>query len=544
MQNEFDSNMQQNKDDTCKNLLGKLTKDDYGDDVIEYDCPSNWRSIKIPERCIQDLSTSNEGPSTLELSFNPTMDTEKTRMKQMAKKDIKENFKSMDLEKSYKSLFHLLWRTKLPCFDVDGVTSQYDQEYGILKSCSWKGFKIPCSKIFTTSPTDQGMCCSFNMKAAEEMFKRGKYTTIIKELQLFDQNSSFDNLISMPTFWEERNEPKTQAGKTKGLTLVLDAHSDKIAGSSVTEDIDGFFAIIGSPNEFPMTKIQSSLIRPGHYNFVAIKATEVISNESIKKFNQTDRNCIFEDETKMILHANYSQKNCLLEKSLEYVRINMKLTTDCMPWYFPQKEKTEEYRNQTRICDPYESHEFLNLMESVPPKEFKRCLPDCNSIEYSVSVTAAPFRRCNYKNLGMSRLCDFDNSVAIYPAIWSDLVVKELQKENDNNEVPWYLTHRKDITETNKRSYGRVGKASGIAVFTDTSLEYDTYDAYEKDIAMVTFFFESTTAFQFYRSHRMTVNDFISQVGGMLGLCMGLSLVSFFEIFYWFTLRLFKTTRV
>ena len=40
----------------------------------------------------------------------------------------------------------------------------------------------------------------------------------------------------------------------------------------------------------------------------------------------------------------------------------------------------------------------------------------------------------------------------------------------------------------------------------------ELYDAYEKDIAAVTFFFESNTAFQFERRNRMTLIDFISQV--------------------------------
>ena len=36
----------------------------------------------------------------------------------------------------------------------------------------------------------------------------------------------------------------------------------------------------------------------------------------------------------------------------------------------------------------------------------------------------------------------------------------------------------------------------------------------------------------------MTVIDFISSVGGLFGLCLGFSLISFFEIVYWFVIRL------
>ena len=66
------------------------------------------------------------------------------------------------------------------------------------------------------------------------------------------------------------------------------------------------------------------------------------------------------------------------------------------------------------------------------------------------------------------------------------------------------------------------------------------YDAYEKDISAVTFFFESNTAFEFERNLRMTWIDLVSQIGGLLGLCLGFSLVSLVELVYWFTIRMAK----
>ena len=63
----------------------------------------------------------------------------------------------MNLTKSYPSLFEILWYTQLPCFDVENVTSEYRDQYGMLKGCFWKGVEVPCSKVFDTFPTDQGM---------------------------------------------------------------------------------------------------------------------------------------------------------------------------------------------------------------------------------------------------------------------------------------------------------------------------------------------------------------------------------------------------
>jgi len=74
-------------------------------------------------------------------------------------------FKKINKTTGIKGLFSLLWNSRLPCYDINGITSLKDGEKSMLKFCFWKGQKIPCAAIFSTFPTDQGMCCSFNMKA-------------------------------------------------------------------------------------------------------------------------------------------------------------------------------------------------------------------------------------------------------------------------------------------------------------------------------------------------------------------------------------------
>ena len=68
--------------------------------------------------------------------------------------------------------------------------------------------------------------------------------------------------------------------------------------------------------------------------------------------------------------------------------------------------------------------------------------------------------------------------------------------------------------------------------------EGDDYEAYERDISVIHFYFDSSTAFQYYREPRMTLTTFISQIGGVLGLFLGFSIVSLVELLYWFLYRL------
>ena len=199
-----------------------------------------------------------------------------------------------------------------------------------------------------------------------------------------------------------------------------------------------------------------------------------------------------------------------------------------MPWYFPIKSD-----NNSRLCDPWEAAEFRVNMKSTPSQMCDSCLPDCNTTMFTASVTAAPFRKCDYKNLGVSKLCSFDTNLS--PPIWGQQVLSQYKDELPDG-VPTYIAN---LVSSNKRKFADT-RASGVPIFTADTNTRPTYDAYEKDIAMVTFFFESTTALQYQRQLRMTLVGFISQVGGLMGLCLGISFISMIEVVYWFTIRFMR----
>jgi hypothetical protein len=63
-----------------------------------------------------------------------------------------------------------LWHSSLPCFDTVNMTAARNGERAMIKSCTWKGYEVPCSAIFQKTPTDIGLCCAFNAKAADQIF--------------------------------------------------------------------------------------------------------------------------------------------------------------------------------------------------------------------------------------------------------------------------------------------------------------------------------------------------------------------------------------
>ena len=122
---------------------------------------------------------------------------------------------------------------------------------GMIKKCLWRGRLISCAAIFKMQPTDRGMCCSFNKEKAEEMFTEGRYQEHLMKMIAQDAtqamggsgmpewwDSSFYYLIQLLTCltsWNHRFDSAPEAGESRGLDLVLDAHTDLITASSVTK---------------------------------------------------------------------------------------------------------------------------------------------------------------------------------------------------------------------------------------------------------------------------------------------------------------------
>ena len=66
-----------------------------------------------------------------------------------------------------------------------------------------------------------------------------------------------------------------------------------------------------------------------------------------------------------------------------------------------------------------------------------------------------------------------------------------------------------------------------------------TYDAFEMDIGILNVYFGKEMIMKYTKKNRMTTSDFMSQIGGSVGLAMGVSIISVVELIYWLTFKLF-----
>jgi hypothetical protein len=419
-----------------------------------------------------------------------------------------------------RELLSILWYSKLPCFDIENKTSEVDGETGLLKLCKWKGKTIPCSKIFKKVLTDQGVCCAFNTDDADKIFIKSTYTEMIKELQEKEEHLAFKakNLTGWDLYLKNK-EPKSQSGSRMGLTLVLDAHTDVLTEYSISSDFKEIIAAIIPSGDFPLLSQNPIKLKPGHNNMISVTATVVEADSSIQTYvPPKDRQCYFEDETETIkLHKSYSQFNCLFECSLIEAQKFQNLS--CVPWFFPV------FSANVRICDPWEKTRILEAMANdVPDNACTHCLPDCSRIVYQPTISTQEFRACDEKNFGMSELCSFE-SIDVWPQIWGNQVLDQINGTNIT------LNHVTDKIKSSLRTKQLFSRKD----FIFTSLP-KTYDAYKDDIAVVNVYFSSPTVIKFSTTINKTWIDFISGIGGNVGLFIGFSFVTIFEL-VWLVIR-------
>jgi len=68
---------------------------------------------------------------------------------------------------------------------------------------------------------------------------------------------------TVPNWYKNDGEPITQAGLNKGLTVMLDAHSDIWSSASVDSDFEGFTGLIDRIGSYPLMLQNGFQIRTG-----------------------------------------------------------------------------------------------------------------------------------------------------------------------------------------------------------------------------------------------------------------------------------------
>ena len=261
------------------------------------------------------------------------------------------------MSSAYPHLFRLLWHSNLPCSPSSTSNSS------LLTRCSWAGAPINCSDIFRPVTTDSGVCCAFN---AESVLRDSSFTDLVKEMGGGGEAEIRNALV----------------GKMKGLSIMMDQHTDEISFGTLMSDTSGFDVFIGEPGEFPLMRQRSFKISPGQEHFVKLSPTSFTAEDGLRSVNPEDRGCLFKEESSLKFHSQYSYTSCVFE-----CKISLALAaTRCIPWFMPQEP------NST-ACGPWEAQQFTKVMDSVDEStSCASCQPDCKTTGYTFTQTPTPFR--------------------------------------------------------------------------------------------------------------------------------------------------------
>jgi len=143
------------------------------------------------------------------------------------------------------------------------------------------------------------------------------------------------------------------------------------------------------------------------------------------------------------------------------------------------------------------------------------CHPDCQRVIYQQRISTVPFRKCDSKNFGMSEFCSLNEiRYQTSPQIWAQNVLNMLPNSSFESNI------------RNIFSNQYIGNS-----FDFLSRKYDAFD---EDLAVVNIFFDTSSIMEFRTKLRLGWVDFISSVGGLLGLCLGFSIVTVIELIWLF----------
>jgi hypothetical protein len=168
----------------------------------------------IHQECVAETKVAEQ----LDSQFDPTFLEEQLNRVQLEQNEITSILQRLKISQSFQNIFSILWHARTPCFAVEDRGEKIKSAKTILSNCKWQGYDVPCSTIFSQFPTEKGMCCSFNMKAAEEIFQGETYVQLVNSHQKVDREQEIEH-GSLHTHNNITQE--TYPGKSKGLSVIV-----------------------------------------------------------------------------------------------------------------------------------------------------------------------------------------------------------------------------------------------------------------------------------------------------------------------------------
>ena len=389
-------------------------------------------------------------------------------------------------------------------------------------------------------PTDFGSCCQ-----------------LVPHLYFDHMNSN--RTLENKTFEETWFDMKGHAlnGETNGLDIMVDTEQFNYGYHQA--NAAGFRISLHHHNSKPMISFSSQLIHAGTETIIDIKPTITYTTDhAISRFSPEERGCFTKRESKLnylkrSLGYHYDLNNCIIDEGIRDIIWNCR----CIPHFVLYKEAQEYFEvfpyctgkglfcanKRTELMGLKKNAEGMlpevlekpEIIGGISKPKSINCLPSCRFQDNYNQMSNAPYPQkqiffyqktfCDVashvlqvtcqENIGGYRRFFIEKS---HPNICN--VLEDFDKFFGSNSTcnEWPKNFFEDLEEGDKPN----------STLNDELFEYG-----KQNLALIHVMMQSPYATKIKRDVAMTFTNYVANTGGLLGLCLGFSFISFIEIIFW-----------
>lgn len=325
-----------------------------------------------------------------------------------------------------------------------------------------------------------------------------------------------------------------EVGKANGLSMLLDAETFDYTFHLKAGE--GFKIAVHHHLDQPIMSIKELDISPGSVFQIAVTPTLMSTTpEAIERFSPLERGCYKEGELPLkylpSMFYRYEMSNCLFEAAYERVLEEC----ECTPSFhqLAYEDVPSICRGPSLTC-MNRILRFIGKLNRVGENQ-DECLSACYDQINHVSVTSSDFpnretfvRREEFclALQKLNRTCNSEKRtflIAKFPTVCQNIriVFQRVSDIGENSSLcralKWDPVRLWDFNRTDP----------DIA-----RLEEDIFHYAKQNLAVVNVYIKDPVVTQIMRDEKIPVIAFVANTGGLLGLCMGFSLVSVFEVLY------------
>ncbi|XP_033220571.1 pickpocket protein 28-like [Belonocnema kinseyi] len=241
----------------------------------------------------------------------------------------------------------------------------------------------------------------------------------------------------------------------------------------------GFKMLLHNPVETPKIADFAFSISPGKETRVIIRPHISVASKKILKIPKKKRKCFFTSERHLRYYRTYTQRNCFLECEANFTQ----QICQCVQYYMPKSSNTS-------ICGKKDDQCAIRARRAMELK-----LYDDENTNNQLNITETPTCNCWPGCFEVGYSSEMSQSTLV-----SSFDVDEIYVKKDQNY-------------------------------------------FEENIAVVHLYFVDSQFTKFMKNELYGFSELLSNIGGLLGLFMGFSVLSFMEIIYFATLRFWCNLR-